>query len=157
MVHPLVPQVEVVATSIAQSLGCELVDVVFHTNHNPPVLRVDIRPQDPSQETTLEHCTAMSLALEAKLDAADWVVGNYVLEVSSPGVADVLVNDRDFEVFKGFPIQVTMDPPHKGRQQWQGTLIQRDSEALIIAQKGRRIQLPRVGIQSVTLANGSAS
>lgn len=154
MVHPLVPQVESLAAPVATKLGFEVVNVIFHTNHNPPVLRVDIRPQDPALETALEHCEIMSLALEECLDAADLVTGNYVLEVSSPGIADVLASDRDFEVFKGFPVEIAVDPAYKGKTHWLGTLVERQSEAIIIAQKGRRIKLPRQTVQSVTLRDG---
>lgn len=154
MVHPLVPQVETLAAPVAAKLGFEVVNVIFHTNHNPPVLRVDIRPQDPSQATALEHCEIMSLALEECLDSVDLVTGNYVLEISSPGIAEVLSTERDFEVFKGFPVEVTLEPPHKGRQSWVGTLVERQPDALIIAQKGRRIKLPRVAVQAVTLREG---
>ena len=31
-----------------------------------------------------------------------------LLEVSSPGVSDVLTGDRDFAVFKGFPVEVQL-------------------------------------------------
>ncbi len=151
MVHPLVPQVETLARPIADGLGMEVVHIVFHTNQHPPVLRVDIRPKQIELDTSLAHCEAMSVALEARLDEADLVEGNYVLEVSSPGVPDILTTERDFTVFKGFPVDVSMDPPHKGRTQWIGSLVGRDEDWVFITQKGRKIKLPRANVQQVVL------
>ncbi len=151
MVHPIVPQVEALATPIAADLGVELVHIVFHTNQHPPVLRVDIRPLEPDVDTSLSDCEAMSLALEARLDEVDLVGGNYVLEVSSPGLAEILTSERDFTVFKGFPVEVTVDPPHKDRSQWLGTLVSREADSVVITQKGRKVKLPRSSVKQVML------
>lgn len=155
MVHPLVTQVQALAATVAEELGLELVHVVFHTNQYPPVLRVDIRPQDPDKDTSHAHCEVMSEVLGARLDEVDLVESNYVLEVSSPGLDGVLTSDRDFTVFKGFPVQVSLDPPHKGRSQWQGSLISRDAEQLILSQKGRPVKLPRSAVRRVVLQESS--
>ncbi|MFN7659427.1 MAG: ribosome maturation factor RimP, partial [Dolichospermum sp.] len=42
MTHPLIPQIIDLATPVATELGLEIVNVVFHTNQSPPILRVDI-------------------------------------------------------------------------------------------------------------------
>ncbi|MDX2271356.1 MAG: ribosome maturation factor RimP [Cyanobacteriota bacterium] len=157
MVHPLVPQVQSLAEPIAQQLGYQLVQVIFHTHQSPPVLRLDIRPQDPNQDTSHADCEAMSQALADCLDQTDLVPGHYVLEISSPGVDELLTSDRDFSVFRGFPVEVTVDPPHKGKQQWLGHLLGRDADFVFLSQKGRRIQLPRASVQRVLLREGEES
>ncbi len=68
MAHVLIPQIVDVATPIANGLGLSVVGAIFHTNQNPPVLRVDIRNLEG--ETSLEDCERMSRALEVSLDAA---------------------------------------------------------------------------------------
>lgn len=154
MVHPLVTQVEALAQPVAEELGLELVHVVFHTNQFPPVLRVDIRPLDPDKDTSHAHCEVMSEVLGTRLDEADLVDSNYVLEVSSPGLDGVLTTERDFTVFKGFPVQVSIDPPHKGRSEWEGNLVSREAELLVLSQKGRPIKLPLSSVQRVVLQGG---
>jgi ribosome maturation factor RimP len=151
MVHPLVPQVQALAEPIARELGFELVHIVFHTNQHPPVLRIDIRPLDPSQETSHAHCETMSQALEPHLDAVDWMTQSYILEVSSPGLSDLLTSERDFTVFKGFPVAVEVDPPYKGKSTWFGHLLSREPEVIALSQKGRRIEIPREHVQRVIL------
>ena len=149
MAHPLIPKIIELATPIADSLGLELVQAVFHTNQNPPVLRVDIR--NPEADTSLNDCERMSLSLEAVLDTSDVLPDAYVLEVSSPGVSRSLIADRDFISFKGFPVTVTTTTAYKGHTVWSGQLIRRDETAVHLSQKGRAIAIPRDLIQGVQL------
>lgn len=149
MTHPLIPPILALATPIAQTLGLEVLGAGFQTNQTPPVLRVDIR--NPQGDTGLDDCEAMSRALEASLDAANLITEAYVLEISSPGLSETLSSDRDFMAFRGFPIQVTVDPAHAGRHQWQGRLIRRDDTAVYLNQRGRTLAIPRDRIRQVQL------
>lgn len=149
MTHPFVPQIIEIATPVATELGLELVNVVFHTNQSPPVLRVDVRNQQ--QDTGLDDCERMSHALEAALDVADIIPDAYVLEISSPGISRQLVSDREFISFKGFPVIVSTSPPHSGHQEWMGQLVRRDETAVYINQKGRIVAIPRSQIVRVLL------
>lgn len=155
MVHPVVPQVLEIAAPIANSLDLEVVDAVFQTNQSPPVLRVDVRNLTQT-DTSLEDCEKMSLLLSDELDTTDAIPGAYVLEVSSPGVSELLEADRDFVVFKGFVVEVALSAPHKGKQTWVGTLLERTADKLALNQRGRRISLPRELVTSVQLSNQPA-
>ncbi|NEQ28099.1 MAG: ribosome maturation factor RimP [Microcoleus sp. SIO2G3] len=149
MSHPLIPQILDLAAPVADSLGLEVVGAVFHTNQNPPVLRIDIRNQ--TQDTGLEDCERMSQALDLALDAANIIPDAYVLEVSSPGISRTLTTDREFISFKGFPVTVTTIEPHDGQKVRSGQLIRRDDKAVHLSLKGRSIAIPRDLIQSVQL------
>lgn len=152
MTHPLIAPVLELAEPIAAQLGLELVGAVFHTHQSPPILRVDIRR--PAADTSLEDCEQMSEALEAVLDVTDLFPEAYVLEISSPGLSDVLTTDQDFQAFQGFEVVVQLREPHRGRQTWQGKLAQRDAETLYLNLKGRPIALPRPLVEQVTLTAG---
>ncbi|MGB3296144.1 MAG: ribosome maturation factor RimP [Phormidesmis sp.] len=152
MTHPLVPQIVELASPIAEGIGLEIVDAVFQTNQSPPVLRVDVR--NPSQEDTgLDDCERLSVALTEALDESELIPDAYVLEVSSPGVSDILTSDRDFAVFKGFPVEVQLSEPHKKKQVWQGSLVGRDEETLSLNLKGRSVNIPRELVRSVQLSS----
>jgi ribosome maturation factor RimP len=151
MTHPLIPHILTLANPIADQLNLEVVGAVFHTHQNPPVLRIDIR--NPNTDTGLEDCEHMSHALEPILDASDLIPDAYVLEVSSPGLSDQLVDDRDFRSFRGFPVVIETDPPFHGRNHWEGTLVERDDLVVRINQKGRAIAIPRDAILRVQLQN----
>jgi ribosome maturation factor RimP len=149
MTHPLIPQIIDLAVPVAASLGLDVVGAVFHTNQNPPVLRVDIRNLE--QDTGLDDCERMSRALEAALDASNLIPDAYVLEVSSPGISRLLTTDREFISFKGFPIVVSASEPYEGYKQWTGQLVRRDDTAIYLSQKGRTIAIPRHLVTQVQL------
>lgn len=149
MAHPLIPQIIELATPVAEQLQLEVVGAVFHTNQNPPILRVDIR--NPQQDTGLDDCERMSRALEATLDEANIIADAYVLEISSPGISRQLTSDREFISFKGFAVIVTTSEPFDGQQEWTGQLIRRDENFVYLNQKGRAIAIPRSLISKVQL------
>ncbi|MCS6782884.1 MAG: ribosome maturation factor RimP [Gloeomargarita sp. SKYBB_i_bin120] len=149
MTHPVIPQVLALARPIGESLGLEVVGASFHTNQVPPVLRIDIR--HPYQDTGLDDCERMTQALSPALDAVDWFPEAYILEVSSPGVGEELVTDRDFQVFQGFAVQVELHTPYRGRREWRGRLLRRDAEAVLLNQRGRTVRLLRAWVARVML------
>lgn len=149
MPHPLIPQIIDLATPIAETLGLEVVDVVFQTNRQPPVLRVDIR--NLQHDTSLDDCERFSRALEARLDESDPIGGSYVLEISSPGVSRQLTSDRELRAFKGFSVIVKTFAPYLERKEWRGQLQGHDESSLYINQKGRSIAIPRQAIAKVQL------
>ncbi|NJK73824.1 MAG: ribosome maturation factor RimP [Oscillatoriales cyanobacterium RU_3_3] len=149
MTHPLIPQIIDIATPVAEALGLEVVGAVFHTNQNPPVLRVDIR--NLQQDTGLADCERMSLALEEQLDASDIIPDAYVLEISSPGISRFLSSDREFITFKGFPVTVTTAESDSRIKELKGQLIRRDETAVYLNQKGRQVTIPRPQVVKVEL------
>lgn len=149
MAHPLIPPILDIASPVAESLGLEVVGAVFHTNQNPPVLRVDVRNLE--QDTSLDDCERMSHALESALDAADLIPDAYVLEVSSPGISRSLTSDREFISFKGFSVTITTTEPFEGQKVRSGQLIRRDETTVYLNQKGRAIAIPRELIHTVQL------
>jgi ribosome maturation factor RimP len=154
MTHPLIPQILEAAAPVATSLGLQLVGAVFQTNHNPPILRVDIR--NLQHDTGLDDCEQMSRELEAVLDQSGILGEAYVLEISSPGVSKILSSDREFTSFKGFPVTVKAHSPYAGQTLWTGQLIRRDDTAVHLSLKGRAIAIPREFVALVELADAPA-
>lgn len=153
MTHPLIPQILELASPVARALNLEIVNAVFHTSQHPPILRIDVR--NLSADTGLEDCATMSRALEEALEAAEQSMPDaYVLEVSSPGLSDVLSSDREFTTFRGFPVIVTTSEPHQGRTAWEGSLVGRDETAVRLNQRGRAIAIPRALVSQVQLQQG---
>ena len=151
MSHPLIPTIVDLATPIAQNLGLEVVTASFHTNQSPPVLRLEVR--NTATDTSLDNCEQMSRALEAQLDETGTMPDAYVLEISSPGLSNVLESDRDFISFKSFAVVVDLTEPHKGKKHWVGTLVGRDDDHVRLSQKGRIVKLPRPLVQQVQLTD----
>ncbi len=98
------PSLKEVLGARTEALGFELVELERAGNRQRPVFRVRVdRPDSKPGEggVGVDDCARISRALEEYLDAAETVPGNYVLEVSSPGVERPLVRRRDFERFAG--------------------------------------------------------
>ena len=149
MTHPVIPQIIELASPLAKELNLELVDAVFQTNKTPPILRIDVR--NPNADTSLENCEQMSRILEEKLDLTEIIPGNYVLEISSPGISRTLTTERDFIAFKGFAVTIKTFAPYKKKKEWKGRLQQRDETAIHINQKGKAIAIPRELVAKVQL------
>lgn len=139
------------ATPIAEKLGLEVVNIVFQTNKNPNILRVDIR--NINGDTSLDDCEQMSKSLEEILESQDILPGAYLLEISSPGISEQLTTDREFISFKGFPVLVETYEPYKKKQKWQGNLQGRDEKSIYINKKGKMITIPRELVSLVKLEN----
>lgn len=153
MTHPLIPQITALANPIAQKLNFEIANIVFHSNKNPSLLRIDIRNKEG--DTSLDDCEQMSRLLEEALETQDIIAEAYALEISSPGVADVLITDREFISFQGFPVMVETHTPHKNKTEFEGTLRSRDENFVYLNCKGRIVKIPRELVGQVTLRSVS--
>jgi hypothetical protein len=70
----------------------------------------------------VEDCARLARALNPVLDAADPVAGDYVLEVSSPGIDRPLTRLKDFEAYEGFEARLEIDRLAEGRKRFRGEL-----------------------------------
>jgi ribosome maturation factor RimP len=130
---------------IAESEGCELLDVEFHGS----VLRIIL---DHPDGVTLEHCASFSRQASAVLDLEDFGPSSYVLEVSSPGLDRKLYGPRDYERFVGRLVRVTFQVPETDRRRTVvGSLeafSQRDGGGIAVRDRenGERLELPLASI-----------
>ncbi len=152
MTHPLIPDIKNLAIPIAEKLNLSIVNLVFQTNVNPPVLRIDIK-NTTDIDTSLDNCEQMSRQLEEFLDAKQIIPFPYVLEISSPGLSENLASDRDFITFKGFPVLIETNTPYKKSTQWQGNLQGRNEQSVLLNCKGKIVKIPREIVTKVTLVN----
>lgn len=109
-----------------EKLGFELVELERAGAKGRPVFRVRVdRPDSvPGEGVGLDDCARISRALEEYLDVQDTIPGNYVIEVSSPGVERPLIKRRDFERFTGHEVAVKGYAPLAGRgRRLQGELL----------------------------------
>jgi len=104
---------------IAETQGFELVRVRV-TGARTKTLQV--MAERPDRTMTAEDCARLSRALSPALDAADPIPGEYVLEVSSPGIDRPLVRLRDFEEWAGAAAKLELDRTVEGRKSFKGVL-----------------------------------
>ena len=149
MAHPIAEKLLPLAQPLAQSLGLEILCVTFQTNQSPPILRLNIRNQ--SQDTGLDDCEKLSRMLDELFEQHQLIPDAYVLEISSPGLSDVLSDDRDFMTFRGFPVIAMTRETYKGQREWMGQLVEKTDTSLKINLKGRIMSIPLDIIEQVTL------
>ena len=66
-----------------------------------------------------------------------------------------LTKEEDFQVFKGFPIEVTYQDSKKNEQQTHGLLLKRTDNDLQINQKGKTKRIPVEDVIQVRLSTPS--
>jgi ribosome maturation factor RimP len=125
-------KVREIAARVARDLGLEVADVEFHggAGKGGRLLRVYIEKAgaaahgtDPNYGVTHQDCEAVSREMSTILDVEDTVPGGqYLLEVSSPGLDRRLTKAADFERFAGSRIKVMTREPVAANRHWEGTL-----------------------------------
>ncbi len=84
--------------------------------------RLQIMAERPDGTMLVEDCAALARALSPVMDAADPVSGEYLLEVSSPGIDRPLTRLEDFAAYEGFEARIELDRLADGRKRFKGAL-----------------------------------
>ncbi|MDP8916346.1 MAG: ribosome maturation factor RimP [Pseudomonadota bacterium] len=99
--------------------------------------RLQIMAEDPATgDFTVDQCATLSRQISQVLDAADPIAGEYVLEVSSPGVDRPLTRLKDFETYAGLQARVELDRLVENRKRFKGELAGIEDENIAINLEG---------------------
>lgn len=101
---------EDIVNSELNDLHLELFELKLGGSRSRPVIDVRIE-REGGERVQIEDCARASRAIERKLDEAGFEGGNYVLEVSSPGLERPLRNAKDWRRFGGKRAVVTTNVP----------------------------------------------
>lgn len=105
---------------VAEAAGYEIVRIrLMGGDHQR---RLQIMAETPAGEMNVDDCAALSRAVSEVMDAADPISGEYVLEVSSPGVDRPLTRLKDFETYEGLEARLELDRMAEGRKRFRGVL-----------------------------------
>ena len=121
-------------------------------------LRVYVDKLDPDAEDgygliSTDDCELISRYLSDKLDEADPIKQNYVLEVSSPGMDRPLVTEKDFVRFAGQQVEVKLYKAQDGKKAFAGALKEKAPEHLVITdEKGKDITIDNENLAKINLA-----
>lgn len=146
-------KVEQVVEDLVQRLlseEYELVDVEYVKEGATRYLRIYI---DKSGKMSLADCETLSRIISEKLDEADPIPENYMLEVSSPGLDRVLRKERDFVRERGKEVELKLYRALDGRKELEGELLglsPADEVELIVGKE--EIRIPRKDIAMIRLA-----
>jgi ribosome maturation factor RimP len=147
---PALADLELQARPAVEAAGFCLVRLQLLSHRLPLTVQVMVRRGDGS-DVSLDDCAAISGPLGEALEASGLLSGNWVLEVSSPGIGDLLQSDRDFHSFRGFPVRVRLQPRGGAARDQEGLLLGRDEQHVLINVRGRSLRLPREEVEQVCL------
>jgi|TARA_X000000950_G_scaffold17398_3_gene18895 ribosome maturation factor RimP len=153
--HPLLPDLETLASSVAAAQGFELCGIQMLTHMSPMTLEVQIR-HSTGTDVSLDDCAGFSGVLGDALETSTLLTEAYVLEISSPGIGDQLIEDRDFQTFRGFPVEVIHRDKDDSEQRLDGLLLERSDDELQINIRGRIKRISRDRVIGVRLTSPSA-
>ena len=98
---------------------------------------LQIMAERPEGWIEVDDCARISRAVSVVLDVEDPIAGEYVLEVSSPGIDRPLTRIKDFERYEGYEVKVETAEAIDGRKRFKGVLAGvQDGEVLIEIPEG---------------------
>lgn len=117
---------------VVESMDCQLWGLEFHgTGTHKGLLRIYIEKADG---VLVEDCARVSRQISSVLDVEDPIQGEYVLEVSSPGMDRPLYTAEQFQEYSGERAQIKLRLPFNGRKQFTGQLtgVEDDEVKLVV-------------------------
>lgn len=127
----------------------ELWDVEYVKEGANYYLRVYV---DKPGGITIDDCVTISRALEAKLDAEDFIEEAYILEVSSPGLGRPLKRERDFARSLGSSVEVKLYKPINQQKEFTGILKSYTDDMVVLESEETELELKRSDIALIRLA-----
>lgn len=108
-----------------ESLGARLYDITTVREHDKNIFRVSITVEGG---TSLDKCAEVSRMISPILDLDEPMNGEYVLEVSSPGIERKLKKKEHFMASVGEKVKVK----NLATDVFKGELISADEEKIVI-------------------------
>lgn len=104
---------------LAESLGLAVVRVRLMGGTLRRRLQI-MAERKSDHDISVEECARLSRAVSEVFDAADPIAGEYLLEVSSPGIDRPLTRLMDFDLFEGYEARLETDRMVEGRKRFKG-------------------------------------
>ena len=141
-------RVRELAEPIVREQGCEIWDVEYVKEAGSWYLRLYIDREDG---VSINHCEAVSRALDPILDEEDPIPTSYVFEVSSAGAERALKRPGDFERFMGSFVEVKLYKPVEGSKVYTGHLTGYEDGAVEIDVRGAAKRFEKGEVAGVRL------
>ncbi len=128
-------ELQAIIEPVAEAMGFEIVRISFGGGGRPIL---QIMAERPDGTMTVEDCTRLSRELSVVLDVENPVPGEYMLEVSSPGIDRPLTRLKDFERYAGFDAKLELYEPVNGQRRWRGVLAGVENDQIALADQNER-------------------
>ncbi|MDR6935253.1 ribosome maturation factor RimP [Luteibacter sp. 3190] len=99
-------------------------------------------------EVNVNDCEDASREFSAFLDVEDPIPGNYVLEVSSPGIDRPLFTAEQFARVAGQEVKVVLKAPIDGRRRLKGNVVEVNGEHIVVQGEAGRFEFEHADVES---------
>ena len=141
-------QIRALIEATVESLGFELVRVTYGGGRKPTL---QIMAERPDGTMRVEDCAKVSREVSLLLDVEDPLQGEYLLEVSSPGIDRPLTRAKDFERWVGFDVKVEMVETIDDRRRFRGRMTNFDGKTVTLVVDGEKAELAFADIAKAKL------
>ncbi|MGB1343535.1 MAG: ribosome maturation factor RimP [Pseudomonadales bacterium] len=136
---------ETLIEPVVQALGCQLWGIETVNQGRRMTLKIYIESE---QGINVDDCAGVSRQVSSLFDVEDPIPGEYVLEVSSPGIDRRLFKAAHYEQCKGAKIQVTLRSAFEGQRKFKGILSGLENEDVVLrVDDAQEILLPLESIE----------
>jgi len=113
---------------------------------------LQVMAERPDGGMDVEDCARLSRALSEFLDHEDAIEGEYLLEVSSPGIDRPLTRLTDFARWSGHEARIELVAADAaGRKRFKGKLSGLDGSNIVIEVDGARLSFPHGAVAEAKL------
>lgn len=122
-------RIAAIITPTVEGMGFELVRLRLMSGKKTTL---QIMAERPEGGIEVEDCARISRAVSAVLDVEDPIGGEYVLEVSSPGIDRPLTRLKDFERYTEYEVRLETSQLIEGRRRFKGMLAGVEGSEVLI-------------------------
>ena len=134
---------------VVEALGCQLWGLDLQAGGKTKLLRIYIdRAEDG---IGIEDCEKVSRQFSAILDVEEAINGEYILEVSSPGMDRPLYELDHYQQFIGEDISLRLRFPYEGRRNFKGRLTAVDGDEVVVVVADTEFLFPVEGIEKANV------
>ena len=134
---------------VVEAMGCELWGLELQTGGKTKLLRIYIdRAEDG---IGVDDCERVSRQASAVLDVEEAINGEYILEVSSPGMDRPLYELNQYEQYIGEDISLRLRFPYEGRRNFKGRLTGIDNDEIVLVVTDHEFLFPVEGIEKANV------
>ena len=145
----LIKEVNVLISACLESKNLELIDLIYRSEGAKLILTVLV--DKPHGAITLQACALLCRQLKNFLEEKNIIEGDYVLEVSSPGLDRPLKSKKDFLRSLNKEVEFFLNDLVNGKCQWQGVISKVDETTVFIQAPGEILEIPLIRINKAQL------
>jgi ribosome maturation factor RimP len=124
---------------VTAALGFELWGVEYLSHVKQAVVRIYI---DHPDGINVDDCAKVSRQVSSVFDVEDPIMGEYTLEVSSPGMDRPLFRLEQYQQYIGEQVKIRLRSPFDGRRNFTGQLTAIEGDDVVVTVEDNEYLLP---------------